>query len=157
MKYPDWYRDWLDSVREDAREFGEWRASDMSNTGDVQYHYHQFLLELGAIIDEEKPLNSHKWLDRGTREIDKIVNRLSDKYSIPDDDTQPSLYSAEGAMFGYKTIDPDNPPIGAVRRKQLFTSLAALIDYLFDVPYPAGIQEVRVNGVVIGYYLWVEK
>lgn len=159
MKYPDWYRDWLDNVREDAREFGVWRAEELETIADLDYHYNQFLTDLAARIDENKPPDDYKWLARGEKEIAKLKNRLTDKYDIPvgDEGKAPNAIAQSGSLFGFPIIDPDNPPSEAKRRNTLFPDLASIVDYTQDVPYPAGFEPIYANGVVIGYYLWVSK
>lgn len=156
MKYPDWFKDWITNLREDAAEFGAFRASEIGDTADLHFHYNQFLIDLAALIEEEDLSHATRWLKIGERTIGKITDKLAAKFEIPAAEKSTGEYR-EGTLFGYPIIDGNNPPVGATRRKQLWLSLPALIEYILDVPYPAGIEVVYNENGVAGYYLWVEK
>lgn len=157
MRADEIYREWLRNLKDDVREFGLWQAESFEHYGDLDYHFNQYLTDLAATFDDEGNRNPYKWLQKGEEAIAKIKEKLSRKFDILEEKEDETGLHRTGSLGGYALIDPNNPPPGATRRKKLFLSLASIVDYIKDVPYPAGIQEVRSNGQVVGYYLWVEK
>jgi hypothetical protein len=149
----DIYRAWLREVREDASEFGAWRADDITNTGDLDYHYNQFLLDLAQQLEDNGSIKGYQWLDKGAQAINQIKEKLQSKFDIPTDEETRGEYSG-----GLGTFSVINDTSGLIKRKKVFLTLAEITDYIIDVPYPAGIEIVyNSDGSVKEYYLWVEK
>jgi hypothetical protein len=152
------YRAWLRELKEDYREFGQFRLDEINSYTDLDYHYGQFLTDIAMSLDESDVKDPLKWLDKAEKEIHKIKNKLIDKFDISFDEKEEQEFASDEPIpFTEGTSDEFNKA-GAVRRKRLFPDLASLVDYIKDVPYPAGIQRVRdEHGKVLGYYLWVTK
>jgi hypothetical protein len=152
------YREWKRNIKEDAREFGQWRLDNMSSYGDLDYHYEQFLSDLAMSLDEINVKDAFKWLTLAEKEIHKIKEKLVKRFpEITQDDDESQIEKDDPIVFavsGGKEFEI----AGHKRRKRLFPDLASLVDYIKDVPYPAGIQIIRDdNNKVVGYYIWVEK
>lgn len=165
MANPQWYQDWLNDLREDAREFGAFMADDISSKGELQFHYQQFLEDLRQLIDEWQPANPLVLLNRGTKAVHSIVERLAKKYDIPTDDnpteeeidTSGTLYGVPIVTSGLKRllIQSDVSP-----RKIVFTSLQALAEYISELPIGViqGIEEIKnSDGKIIGFRVWVSS
>lgn len=152
------YRAWLREVKEDAKEFGQFRADDITSYVDLQYHYDQFLVDLGMSLDEIEAKDPVKWLAKAEKEIDKIKVKLTREYDLITSEVDEEAYLEDEPIIYDGMTAEEFSSAGNKRRKRLFPDLASLLDYLKDVPYPAGIQTVRnSSGKIIGYYIWVRK
>lgn len=163
MLDPEYYLDWLANLREDGREFGTFMADHIETIGDLDYHYQQFYDDLVMLMDENREPNNLYLLGKGERAIEAIKRRLIKKFNIPaqpgeDEDTGEVSGNLFGKRVVTKTFKATLVSAGATRRKQLFTSLRELAEYISDVPdeYIQGIEEVlNDKGEIIGFYVWV--
>lgn len=156
MQARDIYSNWLTELKEDVAEFGIWQAEAIENTSDLDFHYNQFLTELATQLEENGVTKPFVWLAKAEKQIARAKDKLTSKFDIPYDDDHRSGIANSETLFGFNQIDPNNTQ--AIKRKRLWVSLPELIDYMLEVPYPAGIETVyNSDGSVRGYYLWVEK
>jgi hypothetical protein len=152
------YRSWLRELKEDYREFGQFRADELDSYTAVDFHYSQFLTYLATLLEREEPAIPLKYMSLAEKEVAKIKEKLVKKFDLFQTEKDEARYEAD-TPFDYTTgQEEDFDQSKATRRKQLFPDLASLVDYISGVPYPAGIQIVRdENRKVIGYYVWVSK
>jgi len=152
------FRAWLRELKEDYREFGQFRLDEINSYTDLDYHYEQFLVDLAMSLDESEAKNPLKWLDKAEKEVHKIKDKLIKKFDISFSEEEEQQYTVDEPVPFVESTQEEFEKAGAMRRKRLFPDLASLVDYIRGVPYPAGISTVRdTHGRVVGYYLWVEK
>lgn len=167
MQAENIYREWAKGLKEDEKEFGTWQADSIENQGHLDYHYHQFIVDLEQTLLENNVNQKtiYKYINRAERLLVNTINRLADKHDIPTDEEQPLYRKSEGIVSGtiggYPVLTDENRGIvenkGHVR-KIIFTSLSELLGYVVKVPYVLAIEEEFDSaGDVIGWRIWVEN
>lgn len=152
------YREWKRNLKEDYKEFGQWQIDNIDTYADLDYHYQQFVTDLAMSLDEINVKDAFKWLTLAEKDVhsvkQKLLKRYPDQFPVEDESQIEKDDPIVFAVSGGKEFEI----AGHKRRKRLFPDLSSLVDYIKDVPYPAGIQIVRDdNNKVVGYYIWVEK
>ena len=163
------YREWQSNIRQDAKELGAFALDSIESVGDLREHFEQFYNDLVETWDEEELPNRQLWLGRAQQEVNRIVDKLRNKYNIPEDEDQDTdedneTYNDErdGTILGFQVVTKDNKPLliaaGVERRQQIYPTLGDLESGIEGIPR-AAIHGVEVkyssNGKVLGYYIWV--